>query len=80
MTRQLNQESIDHIKRWEGFRAEAYPDPGSRDGRPLTIGYGTTRIDGKPVAPGARITDAEAERHLRRDLISTPRAARSNVR
>lgn len=68
MTRVLNQESIDHIKRWEGFEPEAYPDPGSRDGKPVTIGYGTTRIDGKPIALGTRITEEQAEEYLRRDL------------
>ena len=32
MARKLNAETISHVKRWEGFRAEAYPDPGSSNG------------------------------------------------
>lgn len=64
----LNQKTIDHIKASEGLRLEAYPDPGSKDGKPVTIGYGTTRIDGKPIKLGTKITKAQAEQYLRADL------------
>lgn len=80
MTRMLNQESIDHLKRWEGFREEAYPDPGSRDGKPVTIGYGTTRIDGKPIALGTRITEAQAEEYLRQDVATAAAAVARAVK
>lgn len=80
MTRVLNQESLDAIKRWEGFRAEAYPDPGSRDGKPVTIGYGTTLINGRPIALGTRITMEEAEIHLRKDLEAAAAAVERAVK
>lgn len=48
------------IKRWEGCRLEAYPDPGT-GGEPWTIGWGTTVINSRPVQPGQRISQAEAD-------------------
>ncbi|WP_417585160.1 lysozyme [Pelagibacterium sp.] len=68
MARQLNAEVIEHIKRWEGFRANAYPDPGSVNGKPVTIGYGQTRRSGKPVQLGETITEAEATQWLLAEL------------
>jgi lysozyme len=51
------------IKDFEGFRANAYPDPGTgRD--PWTIGYGHT----KGVYPGLVITEEQAEQYLLEDL------------
>lgn len=52
------------IKRHEGLRLKAYPDPGSRNGHPWTIGYGHTR----GVKKGDRITKAQAETFLRQDV------------
>ncbi len=48
------------IKRWEGCKLEAYPDPGT-GGEPWTIGWGTTIINSRPVRPGQRISQAEAD-------------------
>lgn len=69
---------INFSKQWEGFRAEAYPDPGSRDGTPWTIGYGQTVIDGKPVKKGDTISEPKAaalleQRHeiLARKVLGT---------
>ena len=64
----LTQKAIDHIKSSEGLRLEAYPDPGSSDGLPVTIGYGTTKIDGKAIKLGTKITKEQAEAYLRADL------------
>jgi lysozyme len=64
----LNQATINRIKQSEGLRLAAYPDPGSKDGLPITIGYGTTRIDGKPVPRNLKITEQQAEQYLRVDL------------
>ena len=44
------------IAKLEGCKLTAYRCPAVV----WTIGYGTTRIDGKPVAPGQRITQAKA--------------------
>jgi len=52
----------------EGLRLEAYPDPLSKNGLPVTIGYGTTRIDGKPVKLGTKITQAQALSYKLADL------------
>ena len=53
------------IKRWEGCRLEAYKDGGGV----WTIGYGHTSAAGTPkVTAGLKITQAEAEAMLIRDL------------
>ncbi len=60
------------IRKWEGCarrrpdgRFEAYPDPGSRDGRPWSIGYGAT---GPGIGPGTLWTREECEARFDRDL------------
>jgi GH24 family phage-related lysozyme (muramidase) len=47
----------------EGLELEAYPDP-ETGGAPWTIGYGNTRMDGKPVRKGDRITREKAVQML----------------
>jgi len=68
MARSVNAETTEHVKRWEGFRAKAYPDPGSRDGKPVTIGYGQTRRNGRPIQLGETISEAEAAQWLLQEL------------
>lgn len=48
----------------EACELVAYPDPGSKDGNPWTIGYGSTR----GVVKGMTITKAEAKARLVEDL------------
>lgn len=55
------------IKQFEGCELRAYPDPATGD-KPWTIGYGTTRINGRPVAPGDTCTLQQAEAWLLADL------------
>jgi lysozyme len=55
---------IDLIKQFEGFESKAYVCPA---GVP-TIGYGTTRINGKAVAMGTMITESQAVQYLTDDL------------
>ncbi len=50
------------IKRFEGCKLTAYPDPGT-GGDPWTIGYGHT----KDVRPGLSITQAQADAYLVKD-------------
>lgn len=64
MTRKVNAATLAHIKASEGLRLSAYPDPGSKDGNPVTIGYGST----SGVRKGMTITAAEAEARLVKDL------------
>lgn len=62
----INQAGIDLIKRWEGFRAEAYRDAVGV----WTIGYGTTAMAGVGIdpKPGMRITEEQAEEYLRKTV------------
>lgn len=71
MARSVNAETLSLVKQWEGFRPNAYPDPGSRDGTPWTIGYGQTRIGGRAVRKGDTITEAEAASLLIARLAET---------
>ncbi|EQA1884668.1 lysozyme [Citrobacter freundii] len=58
------------IKKFEGCRLTAYPDPGTGSA-PWTIGYGWTHpVDGKPVRPGMTIDQATADRLLKTGLVS----------
>ena len=62
----INQATVDLVKRWEGFKAEAYLCPASV----WTIGYGTTSRAGigVTVTRGMRTTEAQAEQWLRMGL------------
>lgn len=61
------------IKKWEGCakkrpdgRFDAYPDPGSADGEPWTIGWGST---GPDVKKGVIWTQAQADARFEQDLV-----------
>ena len=62
----VNQATIDLVKEFEGFKAEAYLCPAGV----WTIGYGITANAGIGVTPvkGMRVTKAEAEAHLAQAL------------
>lgn len=55
---------IDNIKRFEGCRLSAYPDPGT-GGDPWTIGWGTT---GPDIHRGLVWTQAQADARLALDV------------
>ena len=80
MSRTVNRETIEHVKRWEGLRLTAYPDPGSRDGTPWTIGYGHTSDGHLKVYRGLTITPAQAEAALEYDLNETAAAVEKLVK
>lgn len=63
----INQASLDLIKEFEGFRAEAYKCPANI----WTIGYGTTARAGVGIdpKPGMKISKADAEEYLRRSVV-----------
>jgi lysozyme len=69
--RRVNAEGIALIKQWEGLRLEAY----QCDADVWTIGYGHTETAHK----GMRITQAEAEQLLRRDLADFAAAVDNTV-
>ena len=63
------------IKAHEGLRLKAYADPGSSNGLPITIGYGSTRNpDGGEWHLADEITEERAEELLRFDLQDAERA------
>ena len=53
---------------FESCSLVAYPDPGSKDGRPWTIGWGHT---GPDVVKGLRWTQQQADDAFRSDLKAT---------
>ena len=61
---QTSELGINLIKEFEGCKLTAYPDVVGV----WTIGFGTTRIDGKPVVKGMTCTQQNAEAYLRDDL------------
>lgn len=56
--------AIDLIKRYEGFKPEAYQDSVGV----WTIGYGTTRINGQPVKAGMTITEDQALQLVKQEV------------
>jgi lysozyme len=76
----VSNETIEHLKRWEGLRLAAYPDPGSRDGTPWTIGYGHTTDAHMKVHRGLTITQAQAEAALRHDATEAAEAIKRMVK
>jgi len=56
-------EAMKLICEFEGFRDTAYPDPAT-GAEPWTIGYGFTRLNGRAITPGQRMTRAEADQAL----------------
>lgn len=69
----LNDETIALAKRWEGCKLTAYPDPGSRDGNPWSIGYGHTSDQFLHVHKGLTITQSSADMLLAKDLDEASR-------
>jgi lysozyme len=62
----LSSAGLKLLQNFESLRLSAYPDPGSADGTPWTIGWGaTTYRDGRPVRKGDTITRAQADDLLR---------------
>lgn len=57
------------IHSFETCKLTAYPDPGSKDGKPVTIGWGsTTDENGKPITLGTVWTQDRADARFRADL------------
>lgn len=70
--RQVSQEGIELIKRFEGLETQSYKDIAGI----WTIGYGHT---GPEVGPGMSVTPAEAEDLLQRDLERFERGVANGV-
>jgi len=72
-TRQLGDAGRTLIRKWEGCarrradgRFEAYPDPGSANGEPWTIGWGST---GPDIRKGVIWTQAECDARFDREIV-----------
>jgi len=60
-----SQAGIDLIHSFESLRLQAYPDPGSKDGKPYTVGWGST---GSDIGPGTVWTKEKADQRFASDL------------
>lgn len=78
MTRSTPGPAVELIKKWEGFQERPYLCPAGV----WTVGWGSTRgLDGEPVTRGtAPVTVEQAERLLRRDLVTFEAAVSRMVR
>lgn len=63
--RRVSKAGVDLIHSFESCRLEAYPDPGSNDGKPWTIGWGST---GPGIAKGVKWTQEQADARFLSDL------------
>ncbi len=66
-----SQAGIDLIHSFESLRLKAYPDPGSKDGKPWTVGYGSTGAD---IGPGTVWTKEKADQRFASDLMKFEQA------
>ena len=60
-----SQAGIDLIHSFESLRLKAYPDPGSKDGKPYTVGWGST---GPDIGPSTVWTKEQADARFAKDL------------
>lgn len=68
-TATVSQAAIDLIHSFESFRSNSYPDPGSKDGLPVTIGWGSTSdLNGRPIKLGTVWTRAQADAKFAQDI------------
>lgn len=63
--RRVSKAAVDLIHSFESCRLEAYPDPGSADGHPWTIGWGAT---GPGIGRGVRWSQEQADARFLQDL------------
>lgn len=69
--RRTSPKGIALMHKWEGCKLTAYPDPGSADGNPWTIGWGST---GPDIRKGTVWTQEQADERFKQDLIGYERA------
>ncbi len=63
--RHVSPKGIALMHEFEGCKLDAYPDPGSRDGNPWTIGFGST---GPGIHKGVTWTQEQADERFAADL------------
>jgi lysozyme len=68
-SRKVSERGIDLIHSFESLKLTAYPDPGSRDGLPVTIGWGSTSdLEGRLIKLGTVWTRTQADAKFAQDL------------
>lgn len=68
-TATVSQVAIDLIHSFESFKANAYPDPGSKNGLPVTIGWGSTSdLNGRPIKLETVWTREQADAKFAQDI------------
>lgn len=68
-TATVSQAAIDLIHSFESFKASAYKDPGSKNGLPITIGWGSTSdLNGRPIQLGTAWTREQADAKFAQDI------------
>lgn len=72
----ISQNGIELIKSFEGYRCQAYKCQAGV----WTIGYGTTKVNGKKVKQGQTCTREQAEEYLRKDLASFEKTVNGAVK
>ncbi len=73
----ISQNCLDIIRKWEGYRTDAYLDP---VGIP-TIGYGTIKYpDGRKVSMGEKVTKAQAEEYLAFEVDKVVKALATHLK
>lgn len=73
---QLSYNGINALKEHEGFRSNAYKETGGV----WTIGYGTIKVEGRPVEPGMVCTIEQATQWMYSDLAWAQTAVNKLVR
>lgn len=67
----VSPKGVDLIHSFESLKLVSYKDPGSKNGLPITNGWGTTRDEGGgPIPLGATWDKAKADRLFARDLTA----------
>lgn len=65
----VSQAAIDLIHSFESFKTDAYPDPGSKNGLPITIGWGSTSdLNGRPIKLGTVWNRGQADAKFAQDI------------
>jgi len=72
----IGAKGLDLIRRFEGFALVSYPDPGSHDGNPWTIGYGHASPD---IHSGMRWTQRQCDNALAADLCRFEATVRDGI-
>lgn len=73
----ISQDGLKFIQKFEDLRLESYlPTPNDV----WTIGYGTTRINGRSVVKGEKITHRQAKEYFREDILKFQNAINDLVK